>query len=172
MSKSLDNYISLDDSPTDMFGKLMSISDDLMIRYYNLLCRRSSAEVESVITGIKDGSKHPMEAKKELAVEIVNYYHADFAGEDERKKFEERFSKNKIPDDIMTVKLDAGELKLLDFLRDVEFIKSNGEGRRLFKQNAFKIDGKAFKEESFTLESGAEYILKLGKLRMVKIITK
>ena len=172
MSKSLNNYISLDDSATDMFGKLMSISDDLMLKYYELLCRRETAEVEKIISSIKDGSKHPMEAKKELAVEIVNYYHANDAGEEERRKFEERFSKNRIPDDILTVIEDAGEMAILSFLTKIEFIKSNGEGRRLMKQNAFKIDGKAYKEEQFFLESGKEYILKLGKLRMVKIKVK
>lgn len=172
MSKSLDNYISLDDSATDMFGKLMSISDELMLKYYELLCRRSSDEVKSIISAIKDGPKHPMEAKKELAVEIVNYYHAEGAGEEERKKFEERFSKNKIPDDILTVIEKAGELRILDFLREVEFIKTNGEGRRLIKQNALKLDGKAYKEEVLNLEVGNEYILKLGKLRMVKIVVE
>ncbi len=169
MSKSLDNYISLDDSATDMFGKLMSISDELMLKYYELLCRRPAQEVGQLIEAIGDGKKHPMDAKKELAVEIVNYYHADGSGEEERKKFEERFSKNKIPDDILTVIEPAGELRVLEFLTRIEFIKSNGEGRRLMKQNAFKVDGKACKEETLVLEAGKEYILKLGKLRLVKI---
>lgn len=169
MSKSLDNYISLEDTSTDMFGKMMSISDEMMVKYYNLLCRRSATEVEKIISGLKDGSKHPMEAKKELAVEIVNYYHDDNAGDAERAKFESRFSKNKIPDDILTVIEKAGELRVLEFLTKIEFTKSNGEGRRLMKQNAFKIDGKASKEENFMLESGKEYIFKLGKLRLVKI---
>lgn len=172
MSKSLDNYISLEDSPTDMFGKIMSISDNLMKKYYELLCRRPSSEVEKIIADITSGAKHPMDAKKELAAEIVDYYHDDGAGTDERKKFEDRFAKNKIPDDIKTVEMPAGELRLLDFLREIEFIKSNGEGRRLIKQNALKVDGKAYKEESFNLEVGNEYIIKLGKLRMAKIISK
>ena len=169
MSKSLDNYISLEDTPTDMFGKLMSISDDLMKKYYELLCRRPAGEVNEIIKGITDGSKHPMEAKKELAVEIVNYYHEHDAGQAERQKFEERFSKHKIPDDILTVIEPAGELRVLDFFTRVEFIKSNGEGRRLIKQNAFKIDSKTSKDETVSLEVGKEYIFKLGKLRMVKI---
>lgn len=172
MSKSLDNYISLDDSPTDMFGKLMSISDELMIRYYELLCRRPASEVEKIVNSIRSGEKHPMDAKKELASEIVDYYHQEGTGAEERGKFEARFSKNKIPDDILTVKKEAGELKLLEFLNEIEFVKSNGEARRLFKQNAFKIDGKAYKEESMHLEAGKEYILKLGKLRMVKVVVK
>lgn len=172
MSKSLNNYISLEDSPTDMFGKLMSISDELMFKYYELLCRRDAIEVDKIISAIKDGSKHPMDAKKDLAVEIVNYYYDSHAGEDERQKFEERFSKNKIPDDILTVVEAPGELAVLDFLTRIEFIKSNGEGRRLIKQNAFKVDGKIYKEEKLQLEDSLEYILKLGKLRMVKIKVK
>ncbi len=172
MSKSLDNYISLEDSSADMFGKMMSISDELMLRYYELLSRRSSSEVEGIISGIKDGSRHPMISKKELAVDIVNYYHPEGTGEAERKKFEERFSKNKIPDDIQVSEVEAGELDLLNFMTSLEWIKSNGEGRRLFKQNAIKIDFKPFKEITLTIESGKEYILKAGKLRLVKIVGK
>ena len=84
MSKSLENYISLEDTPTDMFGKLMSISDELMLRYYELLCRRQASEIEKIITDIKSGAKHPMDAKKELASEIVDYYHKEGSGQEER----------------------------------------------------------------------------------------
>jgi tyrosyl-tRNA synthetase len=172
MSKSLDNYISLEDTATDIFGKVMSISDELMIKYYQLLCREDSDTVDKIIENIKSGAKHPMDAKKELASELVNYYHPAGAGEEERSKFEARFSKNKIPDDILTKELPAGELRILDFLKEIEFTKSNGEARRLIKQNAFKIDGSAYKEDAFELVAGSEYIFKLGKLRMVKIIVK
>lgn len=170
MSKSLDNYISLDDTPTDMFGKMMSISDDLMKRYYELVCRRSADEVSAIIKGLEDGSTHPMNAKKELAAEVVDYYYPEGTGAGERKKFEERFSKNKVPDDIQVANVPAGELKLLPFLTEVEFIKSNGEGRRLIKQNALKVDFKAYKEETLNVEAGQEYIIKLGKLRMIKVV--
>lgn len=172
MSKSLDNYISLEDTATDMFGKMMSISDDLMLKYYTLLCRQSADEVQEIVSSIKDGKKHPMDAKKELASMIVNYYHPAGTGEEERSKFEARFSKNKIPDDILTISKPAGELKVLDFLTEVEFIKSNGEGRRLMKQNALKVNFKAYKEESLNLEHGEEYIFKLGKLRMAKVVVQ
>jgi tyrosyl-tRNA synthetase len=172
MSKSLDNYISLEDNPTDMFGKIMSISDEIMVKYYELLCRRSATEVEKVITGLKDGSYHPMNAKKELAAEIVDYYHPEGSGAGERKKFEERFSKNKIPDDIAIADVPAGELNLLAFMTDIGWLKSNGEGRRLLKQNAVKINFKAHKEETCEIESGVEYILKAGKLRIIKIVGK
>jgi tyrosyl-tRNA synthetase len=107
-----------------------------------------------------------------LAAEIVDYYYPAGTGAEERKKFEERFSKNKIPDDIQVAEVDAGDLKLLEFLTSVEFIKSNGEGRRLIKQNALKVNFKAYKEETLKIESGEEYIIKLGKLRMIKVLGK
>lgn len=169
MSKSLDNYISLEDTPTNMFGKLMSISDELMIKYYELLSIRSADDIEALVKGLRDGSAHPMNAKKDLAQEIVGFYHGTDKGAQEREKFEERFSKNKIPDDIAVFELDAGPLKVLDFLREIDFIKSNGEGRRLLKQNAFKVDFKTYQEETLELVSGSEVIIKLGKLRMAKI---
>jgi tyrosyl-tRNA synthetase len=171
MSKSLDNYIALTDTATDMFGKLMSISDEIMKKYYTLLSPRSADEVERLLSDLESGTKHPMDAKKELAVEITDLYHPG-EGLKEREKFEARFSKNKIPDDIMTKELPVGELKILPFLSEIGFIKSNGEGRRLIKQNALKVDGKAYKEESLTIEAATEYILKLGKLRMVKVKAK
>ena len=172
MSKSLDNYISLEDSPTDMFGKLMSISDELMQKYYLLLSRRESSQVGKIIADLKSGAAHPMNMKKQLASEIVDYYHPTGTGAEELKKFEERFSKNKVPDDIKTIKVDAGELKLLDFLSSIEFIASNGEGRRLIKQNALKVNFKAHKSETLKVEAGSEYVIKLGKLRMVKVVGK
>lgn len=172
MSKSLDNYISLDDTSTDMFGKLMSVSDELMLRYYELLSRKTSNEVQKIIDGLKDGSLHPMNMKKELACEIVDFYYPEGTGLEERKKFEERFSKNKIPDDIRIYETTESEVNLLDLMVEVEFIKSKGEGRRLLKQNAIKINFKAHKEESLNLEAGNDYILKAGKLRMLKIQAK
>jgi tyrosyl-tRNA synthetase len=170
MSKSMDNYISLEDNPTDMFGKMMSISDELMLKYYELICRRPADDVNKVISGLKDGSYHPMNAKKELAAEVVDYYHPEGSGAAERKKFEERFSKNKIPDDIAIADVPAGELNLLSFMTDIGWIKSNGEGRRLLKQNAVKINFETHKEEKINIVAGEEYILKAGKLRLMKIV--
>lgn len=170
MSKSLDNYISLEDTPSDMFGKLMSISDELMLRYYELLSRKEASVVEKLISELKEGKYHPMIAKKELAVEIIDFYHTEGSGQLERQKFEERFSKNKIPDDIQVSDQPAGDLNLLDFMTSLEWIKSNGEGRRLIKQNAIKVDGITIKEESILIQAGKEYILKAGKLRLIKIV--
>jgi tyrosyl-tRNA synthetase len=110
-----------------------------------------------------------MEGKKSLAAEITGYYHGEAAGKEEREKFEARFSKKQVLDDIEVAERQHGQLNLLDIMRELKFIESNGEGRRLLKQNAVKIDGKTVNAETFVLEKGQEVILKAGKLRMVKL---
>ncbi|WP_408098842.1 tyrosine--tRNA ligase [Peredibacter sp. HCB2-198] len=170
MSKSLDNYIGLTDTPTNMFGKLMSISDELMKKYYLLLCRRPAVEVEAMINGLNNGSIHPMEAKKALASEITGYYHGEAAGKEEREKFEARFSKKQIPDDIQTITRPAGKVALLDFFLELGLIKSKSDGRRLIQQNAVKVNFENHTTDTLNLEKGQELILKIGKLRMVKLI--
>lgn len=170
MSKSLDNYIGLTDTPTNMFGKLMSISDELMKKYYLLLCRRPAVEVNNLIKGIEDGTLHPMTAKKDLAQEITSYYHGLDVAREEREKFEARFSKKQIPDDIMTIEKGAGALNLLDLFVELNLVKSKSEGRRLIQQNAVKVNFENHSAEVLELNSGSEVILKIGKLRMLKII--
>ena len=170
MSKSLDNYIGLTDTPTNMFGKVMSISDELMKKYYLLLCRRPAVEVEAMISGLTNGSIHPMEAKKALASEITGYYHGEAVGREEREKFEARFSKKQIPDDIQTITRPAGTVALLDFFLELGLIKSKSDGRRLIQQNAVKVNFENHTTDSLNLEKGQELILKIGKLRMVKLI--
>ncbi len=169
MSKSMDNYIALTDTPTNMFGKLMSISDELMKKYYLLLSRRPAAEVDSIIANLVNGTLHPMEAKKTLASEITGYYHGEASGKEEREKFEARFSKKQVLDDVEVKELPHGQIALLDLMRELKFIESNGEGRRLLKQNAVKIDGKTVSAETYVLEKGQEVVLKAGKLRIVKL---
>lgn len=170
MSKSMDNYIALTDTPTNMFGKLMSISDELMKKYYLLLSRKPAAEVEATVAAITAGTLHPMEAKKALAVEITGYYHGEAAGKEEREKFEARFSKKQIPDDIQTITKSAESINLLDLFVELELIKSKSEGRRLIQQNAVKVNFENHTAETLDLEAGSEVILKIGKLRMLKIL--
>jgi tyrosyl-tRNA synthetase len=170
MSKSMDNYISLTESPTNMFGKLMSISDELMKKYYLLLCRRPAIEIEAMVHGLTNGTIHPMEAKKTLAAEITGYYHGEAAGKEEREKFEARFTKKQIPDDIQTISKPAGTIALLDFFLELGLIKSKGDGRRLIQQNAVKVNFENHSTDTLVLEKGQELILKIGKLRMVKLI--
>ena len=170
MSKSMDNYIALTETPTNMFGKLMSISDELMKKYYLLLSRKPSAEVEAYIAALTSGIIHPMEAKKSLASEITGYYHGEAAGKEERDKFEARFTKKQIPDDIQTINKPAGVINLLELFLELELIKSKGDGRRLIQQNAVKVNFENHAIDTLNLEAGTEVILKIGKLRMLKIV--
>jgi tyrosyl-tRNA synthetase len=170
MSKSMDNYIALTDTPTNMFGKIMSISDELMRKYYLLLCRRPAFEIEALIDGLGKGTIHPMEAKKSLASEITGYYYGEASGREERERFEARFSKKQIPDDIQTIERSAGSLNLLDLFLELQLIKSKSEGRRLLQQNAVKVNFEGHTAEAVSLEKSQELILKIGKLRMLKII--
>jgi tyrosyl-tRNA synthetase len=170
MSKSMDNYIALTDTPTNMFGKLMSISDELMKKYYLLLSRKPSPEIDHIIENLTNGSLHPMEAKKSLASEITGYYHGEDAGKEEREKFEARFSKKQIPDDIQTIHLSSGVINLLDLFLELGLIKSKSEGRRLIQQNAVKVNFENHSTDNLSVISGEELILKIGKLRMLKII--
>jgi tyrosyl-tRNA synthetase len=170
MSKSMDNYISLTETPTDMFGKIMSISDELMKKYYLLLSRKPADVVDAYIASIVSGAVHPMEAKKSLASEITGYYHGEAAGKEEREKFEARFTKKQIPDDIQIVNKPAGTIQLLDLFLELELIKSKSDGRRLIQQNAVKVNFENHAADTLNLEKGQELILKIGKLRMLKLI--
>ncbi len=172
MSKSMDNYIALTDTPTNMFGKLMSISDELMKKYYLLLSRKPALEVDHIIESLVNGTLHPMEAKKSLASEITGYYHGTEVGQEERIKFEARFSKKQIPDDIQTIIRLAGVINLLDLFLEIGLIKSKSEGRRLIQQNAVKVNFENHSNETLNLVLGEEVILKIGKLRMLKIIVE
>lgn len=172
MSKSMDNYIALTDTPTNMFGKLMSISDELMKKYYLLLSRKPAFEVDHIIESLVNGTLHPMEAKKSLASEITGYYHGTEVGQEERIKFEARFSKKQIPHDIQTIIRLAGVINLLDLFLEIGLIKSKSEGRRLIQQNAVKVNFENHSNETLNLVLGEEVILKIGKLRMLKIIVE
>jgi tyrosyl-tRNA synthetase len=172
MSKSMDNYIALTDSPKDMFGKVMSVSDVLMLRYYDLLSNQSHDDIESLKEGLKAGRVHPMEAKKQLAEEIVTRFHGAGTGHEERKRFEDLFSKKVVTSDLplIRVSLDSqNRVNLASLLLDQGFAKSKSDARRLIQQNAVKIDGSSVSEENMLLEPNKEYVLRCGKLHLIKL---
>ncbi|MEF3255719.1 MAG: tyrosine--tRNA ligase [Deferribacterales bacterium] len=170
MSKSLGNYVGITEKPTDMFGKLMSISDELMLRYYLLLSNKNLDEIEKIKRGIADGSIHPMEAKKDLAEEIVARFHGITEGKNAREWFETVFSKKEIPEDIKEVEISNNE-KLLDIIKKLNFAPSNSEIRRLSASGAITINGEKVNNIDIHLESG-EYILKVGKRHFAKLKVK
>lgn len=168
MSKSLNNYIGITEVPFDMFGKIMSISDDLMFRYYLLLSNLSELEINKMKTDINNGTMHPMEAKKQLASEIVDRYHGVGVGLDARKEFENVFSKKDIPEDMVEYKCSTN-ITLLTVMKDLNFSSSNGDAKRLLNQGAVSIDGDKIKSIDYSFELG-ECILKVGKRKFAKIV--
>ncbi|GBD96537.1 MAG TPA: tyrosine--tRNA ligase [Nitrospirae bacterium] len=171
MSKSLGNYIGITDSPKEMFGKIMSISDDLMLRYYELLSHISVDELNALKDALRKNSVHPMESKKSLASEIVERYHGRETAIKAKEEFENIFKKKGLPDEIPVFRLDgdAGEIWLPGLMKNAGLVKSTGEGMRLMKQGGVSLDGKKWSDPGKKLSSG-EYLLKVGKRRFLKIV--
>lgn len=170
MSKSLGNYVGITEDPNNMFGKIMSISDELMFKYYLLLSEKTLEEIEKIKKDIESGKLHPMNAKKELAFEIVKRYHGDESAKNAKDYFEQLFSKREIPDDIEEVVFDT-PLKLIEIVTKLNFSSSNSDARRLANQGAVTINGEKVTDLNSVLVTG-EYILKVGKRKIAKIKVK
>ena len=168
MSKSLDNYIGITEAPNDIFGKVMSITDDLMIRYYVLLSDMPMADLEKLKKDIADGTVHPMEAKKRLAHEITARFHSESDAVRARENFEQVFSKRENPEEMSEFNAGTSD-DLMSIIRSLNFAPSNGEAKRLAKQGGVHIDGERAENLSQTLEPG-EYVLKVGKRKFAKIV--
>ncbi|ADD69049.1 tyrosyl-tRNA synthetase [Denitrovibrio acetiphilus DSM 12809] len=169
MSKSLGNYIGITESPKDMFGKVMSITDELMFRYYLLLSDRSLEDINILKQSVADGSKHPMDVKKELAMEIVARFHSEEAAKEAREGFEQVFSKRENPDEMPEYKIGT-DVKLIDVItkNGLNFLPSNSEARRLAKQGGIYIDGDKVEDIDQCLHAG-QYVLKVGKRKFAKL---
>lgn len=174
MGKSLGNYIGISEPADEIFGKIMSISDELMLRYYELLSDLALSEIDKIRIGIRDGSVHPMEAKKQLGREIVARYHGAVAARDSEENFVKRFRDNQVPDVIPELVMAAGEGKILlgRVLADAGLVKSNGEGRRAIQQGGVKVDGEKVSDDSQELVCAGEYVVQFGKRRFAKIVFK
>ncbi|MGB9730521.1 MULTISPECIES: tyrosine--tRNA ligase [Calditerrivibrio] len=170
MSKSLGNYVGITEKPTDMFGKIMSISDQLMFRYYLLLSDKTLEEVERIKNGVESGKIHPMDAKKDLAEEIVKRFHGYVEAKHAREWFEQVFSKKEIPDDIKLFEGNADE-RLIDIVKKLGFAPSNSEVRRLATSGAVTINGEKVENVDLSLGAG-EFILKVGKRNFARLKLK
>ena len=178
MSKSLNNYIGLKESPNDMFGKIMSISDELMWRYFDLLSFKSSVEIKELKKKTEQGL-NPMEAKKMLSAEIVTRFHGEEKALLAEKEFTNRFSKGNDPAEIKLIKLSmkASSISILDLLSseelgDYKLCKSKSEARRMIAQGAVKIDGKKISDEAISVQNPSENTYQVGKLKHLKIKLK
>jgi tyrosyl-tRNA synthetase len=164
MSKSYGNYVALEDPPEEMFGKLMSVSDALMARYFQLLAGGDSAELATV----RSGALHPMEAKKRLAAMIVAEYHAAEAAERAREHFETKFQRREVPADAPVYRVD-GEIWICELMKQLGFVASTSEARRLVGQGAVRVDGRTVTEINFHFVPGHNQVLEVGKRRVARI---
>ena len=171
MSKSLGNYIGINEPADEIFGKIMSVSDDLMIRYYELLSDMPLNELESLRSRVKNGSIHPMEAKKQLGREMVARYHGADAAAQAEENFVRRFRDNQTPDDMPEIVLaaDEGKTLLCKVLAQSDLVKSNSEGRRAVQQGGVKVNGEKVSDENLEIACSGEYIIQVGKRRFAKV---
>ncbi len=170
MSKSLGNYIGITEPPAEMFGKLMSVSDALMWRYFELLSFRPISEVEALQAAVQNGM-NPRDVKFQLCEEIVTRFHTATDAGRARQEFVERFQKGGLPEDIpeKTVSGDNGSIGIASMLRLGGLVSSNGEGMRLIDQGAVRIDGERISDKKLVLAAGFDGVVQVGKRRIARV---
>ena len=173
MSKSLDNYIAIDEEPNEMFGKIMSISDDLMWRWFELLSFLPEEEISKLKDEMKEG-RNPRDIKFILAEELVDRFHEIGDGKNCKENFLNRFQKGKMPDNIETFEIDIKNesIPLVNLLKDTQMISSVSEGNRLIKQGGIKINQEKVMDLKFEISKGSENIYQVGKRKFLKIKVK
>ncbi len=170
MSKSLNNYIGIADAPREMFGKIMSISDDLMWRYFELLSFRPMAEINAFRQDV-DAGKNPRDIKFLLAEEIIARFHSSTAAADAREGFIAQFAKNKIPEDIAELHFTApdGGYPIANLLKDAGLCSSTSDAMRMIAQGAAKIDGEKVADKTVKIPPGSEAVFQVGKRKFARI---
>jgi tyrosyl-tRNA synthetase len=173
MSKSLGNYIGINDSPKDIFGKIMSISDDLMWRYIDLLSFKSIEDIQQWRDEVTAG-RNPIEIKKDFAQEIVARFHSVEEGQQAREGFDNQFKKGEVPDDIEDISLDVGieGMPIANLLKEAGLTVSTSEALRMIKQGAVKIDGEKVEDKSLLISSGFQAVFQVGKRKFARITSK
>jgi tyrosyl-tRNA synthetase len=170
MSKSLNNYVGIADAPDDMFGKLMSISDELMWRYFELLSFRPMSEVEQFQQQVEQGA-NPRDIKFLLAEELITRFHDSASATQARENFIARFQKGAIPDEMPEVSLAAGPegLPISNLLKDAGLVNSTTDARRMIKQGAVKIDSERVEDIDLKISAGTKAVFQVGKRRFARV---
>jgi tyrosyl-tRNA synthetase len=168
MSKSLGNYIGINESPEEIFGKIMSISDTLMWRYFELVSDMDLKRLESIKADVDNGRVHPMDQKKALAEELVRRFHGANAAADARAYFQTRYQKKSVPDNISKQFSAPEPVWICRLLVDLEFAKSASEARRLIAQGAVRVDGQPIKDVNFHFRSTVHRVVEVGKNRIAQ----
>lgn len=170
MSKSLGNYIGITESANDIYGKILSLSDQLMFRYYDLLSDLDAQAIAELKREMEAGTRHPKEIKKQLARELTARFHSEEAALQAEQNFEKVFQKGGLPDDILEKQIAATEdLWLPQLLVDAGLVASTSDGRRMIKQNAVSLDGEKVTDINAVVKPQGEVLLKVGKLRYCKV---
>jgi len=171
MSKSLGNYIGINEPADEIYGKIMSISDELMVRYYELLSDLTMVEFEQLKADLKSGTVHPMAAKKQLAREMVGRYHGAEAAALADENFIKRFRNNETPDEMPEFVLapEGGKVLLCKVLAEAGLTKSNSEGRRSIQGGGVKVNGEKVSDENLEIACAGEYVIQVGKRRFAKV---
>lgn len=170
MSKSLGNYVGITDEPDEMFGKLMSVSDDLMWRYFELLSFRPLADIEELRNHVGVGA-NPRDAKFELAGEIVSRFHSPEAANKAKDSFISRFKDGAMPDHIqeVTVQADRGTIGVAHLLRQAQLVSSTSEAFRMIKQGAVRVDGERIADRAMEIPAGSTHVYQVGKRRFARV---
>jgi tyrosyl-tRNA synthetase len=170
MSKSLDNYVGITELPGEMFGKIMSISDELMWRYFEILSFRTLQDIASLRRSVEDGL-NPRDAKFELAEEIVARFHDEASAEGAKKEFISRFQQGAMPDEIPEVTLASqeGQLGIAHLLKGAGLVGSTSEAFRMIKQGAVKIDGQRVEDRSLRMAAGSSSVYQVGKRKFARV---
>ena len=170
MSKSLDNYIGITEAPDDMFGKIMSISDELMWRYFELLSFRTNQALAQFKDDVEQG-KNPRDIKFLLATEIITRFHSAKAASKAHDSFIARFQKGAMPDEMPEIKLDApeGQLGIANVLKMAGLVSSTSDGMRMIRQGAVRIDGERIEDTRLKMNAQSEHVYQVGKRRFAKI---
>ncbi len=168
MSKSYDNYIAFNDVPNDMYGKVMSLPDELMFKYYNLVTNVELKEIEDYKLMLDADKITFRDLKRKLAREIITIFYDDSAASKAEQHFIDIFVNKVAPDDIKVVRIGE-KIKLIDFLVDEDLLSSKGEGKRLIKQSGIKIDNKPLNDINYEIIPGTSITIKIGKRKFIKV---
>jgi tyrosyl-tRNA synthetase len=174
MSKSMNNYIGITDTPDEMFGKLMSVSDELMWRYFELLSFRPLDEIAGLHDRVVNGD-NPRDIKFELAGELVARFHDQVAADKARESFINRFRRNEMPDEMPELTLDcgaAGRLGIAHLLTLAELVSSTSEAFRMIKQGAVRVDGEPVSDKGLEVAAGQTHVYQVGKRRFARVALK
>ena len=173
MSKSLGNYIGITDAPNDMFGKVMSISDDLMWRYYDLLSFIPKNEIEAIKRAVEAGA-NPRDSKIDLAKELIARFHSEQDAESAHQNFIQRFQKNAIPDEMPEFEylLPSEGLMIANVLKDAGLVNSTSDAMRMIKQGAVKMDGEKIDNSKYQFTQPLQVVLQIGKRKFARITFK